>query len=268
MEAYIGSDSALPVALARISLALPILSANEASADQLLAILRDRGGEMGQTLSWFDIDGLGVWGKVRSSDKLKLILGELPDRELNVEQYADLLTFPIAEVRNKGGQALRSKYLKGESDALLLVLGGEQNRLSRDQTIALVSALGLDVSRRAPYIGVFFQLKPSPDMVLLVLMARSNKDSSDLFNLEAARYLRKNSQFTTTTEMLQILAHHPEPLARSIAYARLTARDPEHKKILTQRVSEEGDPGLLKSITSKLAPASHEPTPVTAPVSH
>ncbi len=261
LEAYIGTDSPLPVSLARIAIALPLLSANEATATQLLAILRDRGGEIGQTLSWFDIDALGVWAKVKSAERLRLILGELPDRDLTVEQYADLLTFPLAEVRTKSAEVLRTKFLKAESSQLMLVLGGEQNRLTREQTIALVAALNLDISKRAPYVAVFFQLAPAPDMVLLVLLARSSKDSSDLFNLEAARYLRKNNSWTATTEMLQLLAHHPEPLARSLAYARLSARDPSQKKILQQRLSEEGDQGLLKSITSKLEPPN-TPLPI------
>ena len=265
LEAYIGTDSPLPVSLARISIALPLLSANETTATQLLAILRDRGGEIGQTLSWFDIDALGVWSKVKSAERLKLILGELPDRDLSVEQYADLLTFPLAEVRAKSAEVIRTKFLKTESPQLMLVLGGEQNRFTREQTIALVAALNLDVSKRAPYVAVFFQLTPSPDMVLLVLLARSDKDSSDFFNLEAGRYLRKNNGWTATTEMLQLLAHHPEPLARSLAYARLTARDPAQKKILQQRLSEEGDPNLLKSITSKLEPPNI-PLPIGTPV--
>lgn len=273
LEAYIGVDSPLPVALARIAIALPLLSANEVVANQLLAILRDRGGEIGQTLSWFDIDGLGIWSKVKASDKLRIILGDLDDKDLKMEQYADLLSFPLTEVRVKSAQSLRSRYLKGEGAPLFLVLSGDQNRLTRDQTVAFVSALSLDVSKRAPYVSSLFQLKPSPEMVLLILMARADKDSSDLFNLEAARYLRKNNSFTTSTEMLQILAHHPEPLARSIAYARLSARDPAQRGILQQRVSEEGDPALLKSITAKLSspsastaavPAAVQPSPQAA----
>jgi hypothetical protein len=261
LDAYIGSDSPLPVALARISIALPLLSANDASANQLLATLRDRGGEMGQTLSWFDIDGLGIWNKVKSSDKLRLILGELPEQQLGVQHYSDLLTFPLADVRNKSADLLRKNFLKGESPQLLLVLGGEQNRLSREQNIALLSALNLDVAKRAPYIEILFQLKPSPDMVLLVLLARSDKDSTDHFNLEAARYLRKNSEWNATTEMLQILAHHPEPLARSLAYARLSTREPAQRKILQQRLSEEGDKGLAHRIMEKLEFASSSPPP-------
>jgi len=92
-----------------------------------------------------------------------------------------------------------------------------------------------------------------------VLLARSEKDSTDHFNLEAARYLRKNSDWTATTEMLQILAHHPEPLARSLAYARLSTRDPEQRKILQQRLSEEGDKGLANRVMEKLEFASSTP---------
>lgn len=265
LEAYIGADSPVPVTLARIALALPLLSANENVANQLVAILRDRGGEIGQTLSWFDIDGLGVWSKVKSADKLRILLGEVDEQSLKLEQYADLLSFPLNAVRAKSADVLKNRFLKGEGAPLLLVLSGEQNRLSREQTIAFVSALTLDVSKRAPYVSALFQLNPSPDMVLLVLMARADKDSTDLFNLEAARYLRKKNSFTTTTEMLQILAHHPEPLARSIAYARLSARDPAQRKILQQRVSEEVDPALLKSITGKLSVAREAVQPQPTP---
>jgi hypothetical protein len=141
-----------------------------------------------------------------------------------------------------------------------MVLAGDQNRLTRDQTVALLSALSLDAPKRIPFIASWFELKPSPEMVVLVLLARSNKDSSDLFNLEAARYLRK-AQWSASTEMLQIMARHPEPLARSLAYAKLTTRDPAQKAILQARVSEETDQGLIRALTTKLSPPPPPPPP-------
>ena len=95
-------------------------------------------------------------------------------------------------------------------------------------------------------------------MVVLVLLARSNKDPWDLFYLEAARYLRK-SQWNASTEMLQIMARHQEPLARSLAYAKLSTRDPAQKAILQKRVSEETDQGLLRALTTKLSPPPPPP---------
>jgi hypothetical protein len=268
IEAYIGPDSPTPLALSRLAIAMPLLTANESIATNLLRTIRDRGGELGQVLSWFDIDALGLWTKVRSADKLALLLGELPPTQLTVQHYSDLLTYPLAPVRAQSAKRLSSDFIKGETDQLFLVLSSEQNRLTRDQTVALLSALSLDSAKRTPFIASWYELKPAPEMVLLVLLARSNRDATDLFNLEAARYLRKSS-WTATTEMLQILARHPEPLARSLAYMKLSTRDPAQKSILQRRVSEESDPGLLKALTMKLSPPPPQvvtevtPAPVT-----
>lgn len=253
VEAYITPDTPTAVALSRLAVIDPLLGAQEPLASQMLATLRDRGGEIGQVLSWFDIDALGLWSKAKSSDKLRLLLGEVPSSGLTLSHYADLLTFPLPAVRGKSAEIISTRLVKTESKELLVVLAGGQNRLSRDQTVALLSALALEPSKRSPFVVAWFELKPSVDMVLLVLLARSNVDSSDLFNLEAARYLRK-AQWTATPEMLQIMARHPEPLARSLAYGRLTTRDPAQKAILQKRLSEETDPGLLKVLTAKLSP--------------
>ena len=88
--------------------------------------------------------------------------------------------------------------------------------------------------------------------ILLLLLARSGYDSTDTFNLEAARYLRRN-QWTATTEMLKLLAQHPEPLARTLAYTRLDPRDDAQKKILQERISAEKDQGLLKMVMGRLS---------------
>lgn len=258
VEAYIGGDSPTPLALSRLAIALPLLTAQEPIATQLLQTIRDRGGELGQVLSWFDIDALGLWAKVRSADKLALLLGELPVTQLTVQHYADLLTFPLVPVRGQSAKKLASDLLKGETEQLFVVLANDQNRLSRDQTVALLSALSLDPSKRGPFIASWYELKPPTEMVLLVLLARSNRDANDLFNLEAARYLRKGT-WAATTEMLQIMARHPEPLARSLAYMKLSTREPSQKAVLQQRVSEERDPGLLKALTTKLSPPPPPP---------
>lgn len=265
VEAYIGSETGTPLALSRLAIVMPLLSANEAMSAQLMGTLRDRGGELGQVLSWFDIDALGLWGKTKSSDKLALLLAELPPSPLTLQHYADLLTFPLAPVRAQSAKRISTGLIKGETEQLYMVLAGDQNRLTRDQTVALLSALSLDAPKRIPFIASWFELKPSPEMVVLVLLARSNKDSSDLFNLEAARYLRK-AQWSASTEMLQIMARHPEPLARSLAYAKLTTRDPAQKAILQARVSEETDQGLIRALTTKLSPPPPPPPVEVIPV--
>jgi hypothetical protein len=100
--------------------------------------------------------------------------------------------------------------------------------------------------------------------VLLLLLARGGYDSTDTFNLEAARYLRR-SQWSATTDMLKLLAQHPEPLARTLAYVRLDPKDDEQRKILQARISAEKDKGLLKMVMAKLSSDLPSGAPAATP---
>jgi len=267
-EAFIGSDTNPKIVIAKVAIIRPIISKNDTAAAQLLATLRDRGGEFGQVLSWFDIEDLAKWSRLPSQDKISIVLNQLP-RELSQAQYADLMTFPLPGVREQSAAALKQRFLKESDTNLLLTLSGEGNRLTREQTIAIVSALTLEPSKRVPFIAAWFGLKPAPDTVLLLLLARGGYDSTDTFNLEAARYLRR-SQWRATTDMLKLLAQHPEPLARTLAYVRLDPKDDQQRKILQDRISAEKDKGLLKMVMAKLSsdlPSATTAAPAVAPAS-
>ena len=251
-EAFMGGDSSSKGTLARLIILMPIVAQNDAAAVQLLAAIRDRGGELGQVLGWFDIEDLAKWSSIGSIDKLSLLLNKLPKRSFTISQYGDLLTFPLQGVRQGAALMLRERYFKESDTNLLLLLSGEGNRLTREQTIALISALQLEAGKRTPFIAAWFGLRPAPDTVLLLLLARSAQDSSDIFNLEAARYLRHN-EWVGSIEILELLAQHQEPLARTLAYARLDPRDSAQKKILQARISKEKDAALLKMVMGKLS---------------
>lgn len=262
-DAFMGGDTSPKTAIARLTILMPIVSGNDAATAQLVASIRDRGGELGQVLGWFDIEDLAKWSKLNGSQKLTLVLNRLPESELSQSQYADLMTFPLPGVRGQAALELKKRFFRDTDGNLLLTLSGPGNRLTREQTIALVSALALPPAKRTPFVGAWFGLKPAPDTVLLILLARSDYDSSDTFNLEAARYLRR-AQWTATTEMLQILAQHPEPLARTLAYAKLDPKVDGEKKILQERISAEKDQGLLKMVMGKLS-AELPPAPRAVP---
>lgn len=262
-DAFIGSDSNPKIVIAKVAIIRPIISKNDAAATQLLVTLRDRGGEFGQVLSWFDIEDLAKWSRLPSQDKLSIVLNQLP-RDLSQAQYADLLTFPLPGVREQAAAALKQRFFKDADTNLLLTLSGEGNRLTREQTIAIVSALTLEPSKQVPFIAAWFGLKPAPDTVLLLLLARGGYDSTDTFNLEAARYLRR-SQWSATTDMLKLLAQHPEPLARTLAYVRLDPKDDEQRKILQARISAEKDKGLLKMVMAKLSSDLPSGAPAATP---
>ncbi len=264
-DAFMGPDTAPKVAVAKLSIIYPIVQGNDGAAAQLVASIRDKGGELGQVLGWFDIEDLAQWSKMSGAQKLALALNRLPETALTQSQYADLMTFPLPGVREQAALELKKKYFRDGDGNLLLTLSGAGNRLSREQTIALVSALALEPAKRAPFISAWFGLKPAPDTVLLVLLARGGYDSTDTFNLEAARYLRRH-QWSATTDMLQLLAQHPEPLARTLAYTKLDPKDDAQKKILQDRISAEKDKGLLKMVMGRLSvdtPATPAPSSAT-----
>jgi hypothetical protein len=97
----------------------------------------------------------------------------------------------------------------------------------------------------------------------MVLLARSNYSSEDIFNLEAASFLRK-VEWEAATDMLQLLAQHPEPLARSLAYARLENTNPQQLAILQERLKSEPDPTLKKSIELRVNGTTKPLTQITS----
>ncbi len=249
-------DATAPVkeTLSRLATVLPLVMSNSGLSEQLLVTIRDRGGDLGTVLSWFDIDDLVAWRSTHAAAKLLLLLEQVPSVGLTISQYADLLKFPLPAVREKVAGELHSRGLGAQDAQVLTLLTSDQNRLTRAQTVALISGLLLETAKRAPFVALWFQMAPPPETTLLILIARAGLNDKDLFNLEAARYLKKQPSWSASPDMLRLLAVHPEPLARSLAYAKLDPSDAEQKKILQDRVSSEKDPALLKLVTTKLAP--------------
>ncbi len=250
-ERFLGNDAQAAQTLAKVSLILPVVSTNDAVASELLSILGDRGGDIAALVHWFDVEDLAGWRSVKAADKLMLLLGNFPQSQLSVPQLSDLLTFPLVKVRDEALVKLREVFPGQEGERLLLTLTTPASGLSREQTIALLSALAVPSNARLPFITAWFSLSPSPDSVLLVLLSRSHVDSQDLFNLEAARFLRRTS-WSSTIDILKLLTRHPEPLARVLAYGRLDPSVDESRSILLERQREEKDESCLKVLQERL----------------
>jgi hypothetical protein len=118
--------------------------------------------------------------------------------------------------------------------------------------IALISALQLAPEARTPYITAWFELNPPADTVLLLLLARASADGNDLFNLEATRYL-KRSEFKANLDTLKLLAVHPEPLARVLAYNNLDPSDQAQRSLLLERKLHEKEPACLTVLEGRLS---------------
>jgi len=256
-ENFLGAETNAAQTLAKVSLIAPRLAVDESAAAELLGVLGDRGGDITTLVRWFDLEDVAGWNSVKAGDKLALILGNMPQTQLATPLLADLLAFPLDKVRDQAMLKLRDTMGGVDAERLLVTLATPTLGLSREQIIALVSALALSSAARAPFIPAWFNLSPPADAVLLVLLARSNADANDLFNLEAARYLRR-STWTAPAEMLKLLAHHPEPLARVLAYGRLDPSVDADRSILLERKLKEKDEtcsrvlqGRLESVQAK-----------------
>lgn len=271
LDAYFGKESDTKTVLGRVANAFPLLSSNEESAQQMLASLRDKGGDISTVLGWFDIDDLARWSTVPSFEKLALLLEQLPVRQLSLSQYSDLLTFPLAKVREQAAEVLVSRFFKTDDRNLFALLSGERAGLSREQTLALVAALSLSPEKRVPFVAAWFETKPAPDAVVLILLARAHSDSTDILNLEAARYMRKN-EWRSSLDILQLMVRHPEPLARSMAYSKLNPQIPNERAVLQDSLTREKDGALRRVVLLRLGMpgegseiASSAPTAMAAP---
>jgi hypothetical protein len=250
-DSFLGRESQAAHILAKVSLVLPIISTNDAAANELLGVLSDHGGNISTLVHWFEMSDVAGWSSVRAADKIALILGGLPQAQLNVAQLSDLLTFPLEKIRGEAASKLREVIPGQQGERLLLTLTTPANGLTREQTVSLLSALALSPEARSPFVPAWFNLEPSPDAVLLILLSRSNADGNDLFNLEAARYLRR-TQWGANHDILKLLAGHPEPLARVLAYGRLDPSVDADRSILLERQSREKEESCLKVLKDRL----------------
>jgi hypothetical protein len=251
LESFIGKDCTAAQTLASISLIAPIIANNQGAQRDLLGILTERGGELGSLVSWFEILDLAQWSKVAPEQKLALVLGELPEQGLASIQYVDLLSFPIESVRSKSILKVRGSFQDTDAEKVLVTVTSPASGLTREQVIALISALQLAPEARTPFITAWFDLKPPPDTVLLLLLARASADSTDLFNLEATRYL-KRSEFNYNLDVLKLLAVHPEPLARVLAYTKLDPNEQAQRSVLLERKLHEKEPACLQVLEGRV----------------
>jgi hypothetical protein len=239
-------------ARALIGLVVPIVRDNSTAANELFAAIRDRGEQLGTLTSWFALEDLAGWSRVPAMTKLDVVLSATTAAELDQAQYADLLKYPVAEARNFAANMLQKKVFTQGAEKLLLTLSSDANALSREQTIALLAALKAEPSTRGQFLTKWFELQPNADTIVLLLVARSHADSADLFNLEAARYLRRNT-WSAPFSLLELLAKHPEPLARVLAYGKLNVASAAERDLLKKRLSLEKDDGCLKALMAKLS---------------
>ena len=234
----------------------PLLTANPSLAATVGSLLEKRPDSLGEAIRWFSGVSIADWSKLSSSEKIVLIIGNNPP-VLSYTQWSDLLTFPLPGVRQKAALFLK-RELEGlgyNESGLLEVLRAGKSSLNREQVIALLSLLRVDAKSRLPFISAWLQMKPPADFVVLALVARSHASDKDALNIEAARYVREKN-WKVSLDVLTLLARHPEPLARMVAYAKLSPTDANMRKLLQKRAQVEDNDSCKKFLETKLSSTS------------
>lgn len=228
----------------------PLVTTHPALLSLLWEELSERDDNLAQAIAWFGTFDIPGWDEVSMPLKLKTLTGSVAD-SFSFTQLTDLLTFPISEVRLGAMKVLQRRERALNATVLQTVISAADS-ITREQVVALLATLRVSEEKRTPFVTAWFEMRPSANFVVLLLLARSQVAKDDIFNLEAARYLRK-TEWEGTTDILSLMARHPEPLARIMAYTRLSSTDKQQREILEERLTNEENAACKKVLQEKIS---------------
>lgn len=253
VEAYFAKPNDKKAVDAQVRLLAPFIRLFPSIADPLMTYLQGLSGDFAAMIDWFNEKQTVDWQNVSRLDRLWIMTGTLGGLQLSLEQYIDLLQFPQEQTRNAAKDYLGQKYFSRAHRGMLVVLASDENRLSRSQSVLLVTALHLPEEQSFAFFGKWFEGDPDPQTIFLLLLSRSKAPRSSPFDVEAARYLINcRCQWDSSTEELKLLVQHTEVLARALAYARLDPADPAQQAILRARVKSETNQRMREQVVKKL----------------
>lgn len=235
---------------ARLRALIPSFQSQPKLSRATLSFIAGSSGVLTELLRWLGSDFAVGWSKSPPEKILSILAGNPPD-SLNVEQWADLLSFPENGIRRAAAVALSERFLKAEAQIVTLVASTDLG-LTRSQVSILISALSLPPAERDTLLSRWFELKPSPAAIKAILLVRGNAPANDSLNLEAARALNSANVPFSDAE-LRRLTQYAEPLARALAYSRLAVDNAEQRKILEECAQQERDQKLRNGLLERLS---------------
>ncbi|MCB0319161.1 MAG: hypothetical protein KDD56_10440, partial [Bdellovibrionales bacterium] len=144
-------------------------------------------------VKWFKDELLFNWNKIPAENKFKLMLGIWPTEELNLEQLADLITFPNESIANRAANILIEKADKTALAEVIKLIVSKKIELERSQVSSLILSLSLPENVSHQYLVKWFSVKPRVELVSKILLAIDKKEGSERLSIESARYLAKQN---------------------------------------------------------------------------
>ncbi len=241
------------VALAKVAMLLPLMERAPGLAEAAYASLLNRMNPLLEQLQWFSLEELADWSKLSKTAWFALMVGADPQETLTVQQWADLLLFPDKRVRDKAQQRLVRGHFSPSAASMLEFLSSPENKLSRFQTISMLSAFKSEGEVGYSLLANVLSAQPDPRSILKILLSRSQLGKADPFSLDLSRYLSR-SRWDASLQELKQLVGHPERHTRVLAYSRLDPSKPEHLAILQNAVVVEPHESTRRQLEIKLEP--------------
>lgn len=247
LKTYFDNFKDLPSSLLRIRVLKILLS-------EIRGLEGALWNELQQPLSglvgWFKAVQLANWDSVSVGDKLTLVSGELPQRTLTLDQYLDLLQFPLESFKKEVLAKLKLDFpFNGVAQKSLDLLA--EKDVTRDQAMTFGNALLMPPHQAEPFFTAWIKTNPATSLVLKLLLARDASGTDDPFSIVAARYLSRNEWVASKSEFVRLVTH-PESLARALAFAKLDINNPSERSMLEKSLQFETNERNRKLIESRL----------------
>ena len=201
-------------------------------------------------IDWFNESSLVDWKQLNSLYKLKIVAGTLP--ELPADYYLDLIKFPLSELSHESFNRVETMCVEDSCKKSFPVIFRFKDLMRREQLVSLGSLILAGTQPAKQFVTAWFNLKPNPNLVLELVLARDLDGSKDVFTQMAISFLLAR-EFNLTTESKIKLCSHPDSRARRLCLIKLDPKLSNDRKILERSLEFETDEDNKKIIKQKLA---------------
>jgi hypothetical protein len=252
VQSFFQTTDTKVLGLAKIAILLPLMERAPALSELVYVALLSRTHALSDMLQWFSSEEMAEWSTYSKENWFSILVGGEPKSPLSFAQLVDLLQFPDRKVRERAKQRLLKGSFSIQFAPLLDFLSSEENRLSRWQTISILSAFKSEGEVGYSLLANVLDTQPDARSILKILLARSGLGKSDPFSLDLSRYLSR-TRWQASLQELKLLVGHPERHTRVLAYSRLDPTNAEQLQVLQNAVVVEPHEATRRQLEVKIA---------------
>lgn len=200
---------------------------------------------------WFEQFPEAEWTRVPAGIRIGILAGVLSRELRNEKSLFDLVSYPDPKIRAAAATIVWTELAGEHERAAVEYLASQNHAFTRAQNFLFLAALRLPPAKQSEFFAQWFRTDPDPKSVVGLLRVRIAQGPNDVWNILAARYLRR-VDWPADLALLNELTEHPEPLVRALGYSRLRISDPQERDLIRQRSQTEPDRALRESLIERI----------------